>query len=116
MLGNGPVQFEKGVTKKGHETIMVPRRYPTSFGGGSQKPGRETVSHIPLSHAPLPFPTRTGKPRNGLADVGCLCSSLLKKASYAFSCWMSEQVFSTSVRKDVREKLCLLKMGIVERV
>jgi hypothetical protein len=27
-----PAGFEKGVTKKGHEAIMVPRRYPTSFG------------------------------------------------------------------------------------
>jgi hypothetical protein len=51
-----------------------------------------------------------------LLTLGVPPSSLLKKASYAFSCWMSEQVFSTSVRKDVREKLCLLKMGIVERV
>jgi hypothetical protein len=27
-----PALFEKGVTKKGHEMIMVPHRYPTSFG------------------------------------------------------------------------------------
>jgi len=31
MLGNGPVQFEKGVTEKVREE---PRRYPTSFGIG----------------------------------------------------------------------------------
>ena len=30
----------KGVTKKGHEAIMIPRRYPTSFwiGGGGSNP------------------------------------------------------------------------------
>lgn len=32
-----PARFGKGVTKKGHETIMVPRRYPTSFGGGESE-------------------------------------------------------------------------------
>ena len=37
MLGNGPVQFEKGVTEKVREE---PRRYPTSFGEGWSKKGR----------------------------------------------------------------------------
>src|SRR6266536_3754180 len=42
---SSPARFGKGVTKKGHETIMVPRRYPNSFGGvgfvllGQLRPG-----------------------------------------------------------------------------
>src|SRR6266496_4620358 len=44
----------------------------------------------------------------------CLCTYLQKRASYAFSCWMSEQVFSTSLQEDVRETPQLLNTGMVD--
>src|SRR5581483_11448731 len=55
-----PVRFGKGGMKKGHELILVPRQYPTSFAGrvtGDPHKGR------PLPTRPYYPPERWGNGR-----------------------------------------------------